>query len=65
MEKIKILGISIMAILVLSAISASIPYAMAGEGNNLPSGKHFTLNILGKNWNKGNAAEESPLNPDG
>jgi hypothetical protein len=65
MEKIKILGISIMTILVLSAISASIPSAMAGEGNNLPSGKHFTLNILGKNWNKGNAAEESPLNPDG
>jgi hypothetical protein len=65
MEKIKILGISIMVILVLSAISASIPYAMAGEGNNLPSGNHFTLNILGKNWNKGNAAEESPLNPDG
>jgi hypothetical protein len=54
-----------MAILVLSAISASLPSIMAGEGNILPSGKHFTLNILGKKWNKGNAAEESPLDPSG
>ena len=36
--------------------------AFAGTGNGLPSGTHYTLNILGKNWDKGEYAE-TLLNP--
>ena len=39
---------------VLIAVPLIAP-AFAGNGNGLPSGKHYTLNILGKNWNKGDA----------
>jgi hypothetical protein len=40
----KIVLISIITVMVISTIS------FAGQGNNAPSGKHYTLNILGKAW---------------
>jgi hypothetical protein len=63
--KLKIVAALIALVLVASVFSLAFNPVMAGEGNNLPSGKHYTLNILGKKWDKGDAALEPPLLPDG
>ena len=53
----------LMALTVTLLLATIIAPVFAGTGNNLPSGKHYTLNILGKNWNKGDAALIPPEDP--
>lgn len=59
LKKIKTLVVA----LVLTAIIAMPAFAFAGStGNGAISGPHFTLNLLGKNWDNGDYAE-TLLNP--
>ncbi len=50
----------ILILLVATTLMIAVTPVNAGEGNNLPSGKHYTLNILGKSRDKGDYATTPP-----
>ncbi len=45
------------------SVDAAKPEEKIKDSNGAPSGAHFTLNILGKDWNKGDTADIYGENP--
>ena len=60
--------LTVLSILTLLVVSLVLPVAAGNmnTGNGSRSGKHYTLNLLGKNWNKGDYADtlENPVMKD-
>ena len=54
----KVIALAIVAIMVISGGLVAV-HADNGNGNGAPSGKHYTLNILGKSWSKGETIPEN------
>ena len=64
--KNKIFVLSIVSMLLIVgfiSVEAKKPVDKIDNSNGAPSGMHYTLNILGKDWDKGNAAdtEDNPV----
>ena len=64
--KKKIFALTIITMMLLVgfvSVDAKKPQDAIDNGNGAPSGQHYTLNLLGKSWDKGNAAdtEENPV----
>ena len=59
------ISVAALLVAVLAITMLIVTPINAGQGNGLPSGKHYTLNLLGKTWEKGNAADSDDpyLNP--
>ena len=53
--KTKYVALLPLALALMLGMTFVVP-VFAGQGNGLPSGAHYTLNILGKNWDNGDYA---------
>jgi hypothetical protein len=54
--KIQSIALGIVAILIIAGGLVAVQAGNDNNGNGAPSGKHYTLNILGKDWDKGDYA---------
>jgi hypothetical protein len=54
--KLKAIALAIIAIMIIAGGLVAVQGGNDNNGNGAPSGKHYTLNILGKNWDKGDYA---------
>ena len=64
--KKKIFALTIVTMMLLVgfiSVEAAKPEDKINNSNGAPSGKHFTLNILGKDWNKGDTWDDYGINP--
>jgi hypothetical protein len=60
--KIQSIALGIVAILIIAGGLVAVNAGNNNNGNGAPSGHHYTLNILGKDWDNGNYAD-TDLNP--
>ena len=49
--------VTMMLLVGFISVEADKPEDKINDSNGAPSGKHFTLNILGKTWDKGDTAD--------
>ena len=55
--KIQSIALGIVAILIIAGGLVAVQAGNDETGNGSQSGKHYTLNLLGKNWDKGDYAD--------
>ena len=61
--KYKAIALGIVAILIFAGGLIAVQGGNDNKGNGAPSGAHYTLNILGKDWDKGDYADIIGENP--